>query len=322
MPKPSHSPNTPKLREINPTRLRYFQQVAASGSIRGAAEALNTAPSVITRQVALLEDELGVLLFERQARGVLPTEAAAHLLEYGRGCQVQHERLSEKLRAIGAMEEGAVRIVASEGFIDGLLDQVVAGFCTAHPRLSVALDAMPVDALMSAVASDAAHIGLAYNPQASPAIRFVASAAAPMKLLVRAGHPLARLARGKNARPLQLKQILPFPLALMPPDYGVGRLVDMLAYAEHVTLQPTLTCNSVMGLKRFVRATDGVSFVGAGVAAAPEIESGQLVALSLAHPLCQGAQVRLMVRQHRPLPVAAQALLAEIQRSFSIFEAN
>jgi hypothetical protein len=29
-----------------------------------------------------------------------------------------------------------------------------------------------------------------------------------------------------------------------------------------------------------------------------------------------------MVRQHRPLPVAAQALLAEIQRSFSIFEAN
>ena len=319
MPKPRTPPKTPKLREINQTRLRYFQQVAASGSIRGAAEALNTAPSVITRQIALLEDELGLLLFERQPRGVLPTEAAAHLLEYGRGCQAEHERLSEKLRAIGAMEEGAVRIVASEGFIDGLLDQVVAGFCTAHPRLSVALDAMPVDALMHDVAHDAAHIGLAYNPQADPVIRFVASAAAPLKLLVRAGHPLAR---NKSPKPLQLAQILPFPLALMPPGYGVGRLVDMLAYAEHVTLQPSLRCNSVMGLKRFVRATDGVTFVGAGVAAAPEIEAGQLVALSLAHPLCQGAQVRLMVRQHRPLPVAAQALLAEIQRSFSIFEAG
>ena len=307
------------MREINPTRLRYFQAVAASGSIRGAAEALNTAPSVITRQIALLEEELGVQLFERQARGVLPTDAAAHVLEYWRGCQAQQERLGERLRAIGAMEEGAVRIVASEGFIDGLLDQVVARFCTAHPKLSVALDAMPADALIHDVAHDAAHIGLAYNPQADAAIRFVASAAAPLKLLVRAGHPLTK---ARHPRPLQLKQILAYPLALMPPGFGVGRLVDMLAYAEHVTLQPTLCCNSVMGLKRFVRATDGVSFIGAGIAAAPEIEAGQLVALPLAHPLCQGAQVRLIVRQHRPLPVAASALLAEIQRSFSMFEAS
>ncbi|MDB5851547.1 MAG: uncharacterized protein JWP29_5299 [Rhodoferax sp.] len=75
-----------------------------------------------------------------------------------------------------------------------------------------------------------------------------------------------------------------------------------------------------MGLKRFVRNTDGVTFVGAGVAAAAEIAAGQLVALTPAHPLCQTAQVRLIVRQHRPLPVAAHALLGEIQRRFSVFE--
>ncbi|MCH1999137.1 LysR family transcriptional regulator, partial [Achromobacter xylosoxidans] len=50
--------------------LRYFLEVARCGSIAGAAAAQHVAASAVSRQIAKLEDELGIALFERQARGM------------------------------------------------------------------------------------------------------------------------------------------------------------------------------------------------------------------------------------------------------------
>jgi DNA-binding transcriptional LysR family regulator len=86
------------MREVNQKRLGYFEAVYEHRSIRRAADALNTAPSVITRQIALLEEELGVTLFERRPRGVAPTEVAAHVLEYLRGCQAHRQQLARSNR--------------------------------------------------------------------------------------------------------------------------------------------------------------------------------------------------------------------------------
>lgn len=302
------------MRDINQKRLRYFREVLVHRSIRGAADALNTAPSVITRQVSLLEDELGVLLFERQARGMVPTDAASHVLDFWRSCQAHLERLDEQLKSLDTFDSGTVRIVASEGFIDGALTHVVAPFCAAHPKVSVQIDALPVNELVSAVAEDDAHIGIAYNPKAEKDLQFSASVAAPLKVLVRAGHPLA-----KTQGQLTLRQLAEYPLGLMPPNYGVGQLVEALSYAEHFSLQPSFQSNSVAALKTFVASTDGVTFIGAGIALASEIKTGTLKALDLAHPFSRKGKVRLIVRRGRPLSGAAAFILEDLRAKFEIF---
>src|SRR5438132_9517716 len=103
------------MQVIHPQRLRYFHEVLERRSIRTAAEVLNTAPSVVTRQIKQLEKELAVTLFERRhKRGMAPTEAGEALAEYYRDNCEQRERLDNHFRQIRDAQRGTIRIALSE----------------------------------------------------------------------------------------------------------------------------------------------------------------------------------------------------------------
>ena len=62
------------------TGYRYFLCVAQLGSVRAASRQLNVAASAISRQILLLEGQLGIALFERQGRHLMLTDAGSVLL--------------------------------------------------------------------------------------------------------------------------------------------------------------------------------------------------------------------------------------------------
>ncbi|MCG8441412.1 MAG: LysR family transcriptional regulator, partial [Caulobacterales bacterium] len=55
-------------------KLRTFNAAADAGSLTGAAEALGISQSAVSRQIAVLEEQLGVALFHRHPRGLETTE--------------------------------------------------------------------------------------------------------------------------------------------------------------------------------------------------------------------------------------------------------
>lgn len=118
-------------------RARAFLVTAEEGSLSAAARALNMAQPTLGRQVAALEDELGVTLFERVGRGLQLTEAGTRLLAHVR--LMGEAAGSMSLAATGQATEigGHVAITASEIYSLWLLPQILPELHKRAPGITV-----------------------------------------------------------------------------------------------------------------------------------------------------------------------------------------
>jgi LysR family transcriptional regulator, hca operon transcriptional activator len=80
--------------------LRYFVAVADAGSLRVAAQKLNTSQPSLGRQIRDLEDEVGAQLLTRSARGIELTPAGRAFLEHARTVLSQVEAATEAARRV------------------------------------------------------------------------------------------------------------------------------------------------------------------------------------------------------------------------------
>lgn len=116
-----------------------FLAVLDAGSLMGAARSLRAQQSTLSRHVAALEAQLGVALFERTGRGVLPTAAALALADAARQMAEGAERLGQQLLRRSRSMQGTVRISASQLAASTLLPPLLAELRHQEPGLQLEL---------------------------------------------------------------------------------------------------------------------------------------------------------------------------------------
>ena len=128
-------------------RARAFLVTAEEGSLSAAARALGMAQPTLGRQVDALEQELGLVLFERVGRGVTLTPGGVELLEHVRAMGEAATRVSLVAAGQSQTIEGEVLIAASELYAAHLLPPMIAKLRQDQPgiRLEVIAANTPSD---------------------------------------------------------------------------------------------------------------------------------------------------------------------------------
>ena len=120
--------------------LRYFVTVAEEGHITRAAERLDMQQPPLSRQIRLMERELGVQLFRRTPRGVEMTIAGSALLKEARVVLAQFGQAMETTRRAARGEQGKLCIgIAPTAPFNALVPDSIRSFSEANPMVSLVL---------------------------------------------------------------------------------------------------------------------------------------------------------------------------------------
>lgn len=119
--------------------VRSFLAVLEKGSLLAASRDLQLSQPTIGRHVAELESQLGLVLFDRNGRGLLPTEAAYYLAESARIMQSGADQLARNVMGADLGASGTVRITASQPVSCYVLPPLLAQMRLSLPDVQVEL---------------------------------------------------------------------------------------------------------------------------------------------------------------------------------------
>lgn len=290
-----------------PGGLRVFYAAVQAGSIRAASETLLLAPSSISRQIALLEHQLGAQLLARSATGVTLTDAGRMVAEFARTVLLDYDSLCADISERRGAKTGFIRVAAVESTVAEPVVTAIAGFRARWPGVNFQLRMLPAPAVVEAVKRGDVDVGVTFCGQPDTDLLFLARFPEPVVLAFAPGHPLA------SRTALALADLRAVPLAVPEASFGVRRLLDAQFQAADIPLRPALVSDSFEALRGFARHGAGGAVLPRQ-ALATERRAGLLTEVRLLDPALNAGTADVITLRGRQPNRMLKRFLETVQR--------
>lgn len=171
--------------------LRYALAAADSGSFSRAADQFGIKQSTLSKRVQYLEDRLGLPLFRRSTRGVVPTDPGERFLRRARHIVEDIASLDRESRALARGETGLLRLGFHGSLAGGDLSAALRAYRTAWPDVEIEAREDSRDQLLNALDKGNLDLAILAGRADRPAMHSLSFWSEPLLLALPPGHPLA-----------------------------------------------------------------------------------------------------------------------------------
>mgnify|MGYP001392146990 FL=1 len=150
--------------------MKTFVTVSELGSFRKAAEALYVSQPTVTVHIKALENELGVVLFERNQRMVKLTEEGRLYLAHAKKLLQIHEEGINRLQSVAQGYKETLRLAISPQIADTIMPFVLKKYLEEHPNVEVDVNVMESSQIENAVINENVDLGLSLIESYEPTL--------------------------------------------------------------------------------------------------------------------------------------------------------
>lgn len=242
--------------------LRYFTAIAAEGNFTRAAERLGIQQPPLSQQLAALEKELGVRLFERRPRGVELTPAGAAFLEDSLALLERVDGAAKRAKRVAKGVAGTLRLaLTSSAATHPATPDAIAAFRTGYPDVHLTFLEGNAASVSEAVLAGHAQAAFVRAPVVEAAeLRLTQVDQEPMLAAISVNHRLAR-------KPIAFRDLVKEPLILVRRPGAPGMYGSLLEACREAGLTPTIAAevNNMLTNLTLVAAGVGATVVPASM---------------------------------------------------------
>ncbi len=240
---------------LNMNLLRSFWQVAQAGSVSGAAQSSFVSQPALSKAVKELEQQVGLPLLERRARGVTLTEAGAILFEYANAIFALEREAQDALRAQKSLRGTTLRIGASTTLATYILPPLLAQFTAKFPENRFSLIRDNTHQIEEKLLAFELDIAMVEGPPHSTKIQKTWWRDEELILICAPSHPLA------SKGTVSFEELAQCKWLLRESGSGTREVVETALERWKLPLCDALEFSGAESLKQAVAANLGIAFV-------------------------------------------------------------
>ncbi|MEZ5822091.1 MAG: LysR family transcriptional regulator [Xanthobacteraceae bacterium] len=283
-------------------QLRTFVTVAELGTVSKAAMQLRIAQPALSRQIANLEQELGLKLFDRMGRRLALTSEGEQLLGTCRGLLSDVIAIKERAEELRRGDSGTLRLAAVPQFIEGVISRFLHRYAQRYPNVKVEL----IESIAwndTKAMLDRREIHLGQNVLSAVSAhdrRFAQHTLADVELCA-AGHSSLMTGVGET---IEIARLTNYRLLVQDTSFASRRTFDAACRAENIEVDIAFESRTPHTLLAMAENGHGLALVPSAV----QIDRYALQVARVTHkgkPLRQ--RLAIFWNKKRPLPRYAMA---------------